>query len=84
MSPDVVVCDEIGSSDDVIAIEQAINSGVRIIATVHTSNAEELRQKENIMSLLRFGAFSKIVFLSDRTKIGQVSKISEVGEFLDT
>ena len=84
MSPDVVVCDEIGSSDDVIAIEQAINSGVRIIATVHTSNAEELRQKENIMSLLKFGAFSKIVFLSDRTKIGQVSKISEVGEFLDT
>ena len=50
----------------------------------YVNRAEELRQKENIMSLLRFGAFSKIVFLSDRTKIGQVSKISEVGEFLDT
>lgn len=83
MSPDIVMCDEIGSADDVLAIEQAVNSGVTVIATVHAANENELKNKSNICSAVKLGAFKKIVFLSDRSNVGKITRISEAGEIFD-
>lgn len=80
MAPDIIVCDEIGSKDDVEAIEHSVNCGVSIIATVHSANEYELKQKENIKAIAKTGAFSKIVFLSNRKSPGEIVKISEVGD----
>ena len=40
MSPEIIAVDEIGSIDDSRAIEDAINSGVKVIATAHGDNIE--------------------------------------------
>lgn len=72
LSPDVIICDEIGNSDDVNSIENAINSGVSVIATAHCSNKKEFIQKENLMKLIKLKGFKNIVFLDNKNNIGKI------------
>lgn len=80
MSPDIIICDEIGSDSDILAVEQSVNCGVRVIASVHTANETELKRKANIRKLIQTGAFSTLVFLSNKSKPGDVVKIADVGD----
>lgn len=80
MAPDIIVCDEIGSEDDVRSIEQAVNCGVIIIASVHASSVNELRRKHNIMKLFELSAFSKAVFLSGKNTPGEITDIISAGD----
>ncbi len=80
MAPDIIICDEIGSSDDVTAIEHSVNCGVTLVATTHAVNEAELRNKQNIRVIAKTGAFSKVVFLSSKNNPGEIVKISEVGD----
>ncbi len=84
MAPDILICDEIGASDDILAIEHSVNCGVVVIATVHASSEHELKHKENIRKLVKTGAFSKIVFLSSKNKPCEIVKISETGDIFGT
>lgn len=84
MAPDIIICDEIGTVDDVKAIEQSVNSGVKIIATIHASNEAELKQKENIRKIVATGGFSKVVFLANRNTPGQIANIVDIGDVFDS
>lgn len=80
MAPDVLICDEIGSDDDVYAVEKSVNCGVRVISSVHCTSEYELRQKKNIMSLINLGAFKTLVYLSGRNNPGEIEKIVQAGD----
>ncbi|MDO5124425.1 MAG: stage III sporulation protein AA, partial [Eubacteriales bacterium] len=82
LSPEFIICDEIGSLGDADAIITGINSGVNFIATAHASSKEELLKKINIKNLLDLGAFRNVAFLKGRTSPGEVQKIYEIGEIL--
>ena len=45
MSPDIIVTDEIGTEDDYNAINLALNSGVKTIASIHAGNIDNLKSK---------------------------------------
>jgi len=45
MSPAVIITDEIGKAEDVEAIEEALNAGIKIITTAHGSDIEEARRR---------------------------------------
>ena len=45
MSPQIIICDEIGSERDLEAVREASRSGAYVAATVHASSADELEQK---------------------------------------
>lgn len=45
MSPQVIICDEIGPETDIAAIRNASCSGVHIVASVHASSADEPLKK---------------------------------------
>ncbi len=83
MSPDIVMCDEIGSAEDVCAVSQAVNCGVSVVATVHCTDKDELRSKRNIFELAKINAFSTIVFLENKSGIGSVKGIMKAGEVFD-
>lgn len=68
LSPQYVICDEIGNFMDANAILHGINSGVRFVATVHANNREELLSHKNMKDILATGAFDEFVFLSGRDK----------------
>lgn len=52
LSPDVIVCDEIGSNEDVFSIETILRGGCKIITSMHGYSIEEaLQKKGELMSL---------------------------------
>lgn len=78
MSPEVIICDEIGSEKDAEAIIQSLNSGVCIIASVHAKSKDELTRKPQIKKLLNSGAFKKVILLNDYPFDGVIKNIYEV------
>ena len=78
MTPDLIVCDEIGSEEETIAIESILNAGVKIIATIHASNEEEVYIKPQIKRLIATKAFKKIIILSSGKTPCEISKVISI------
>ena len=72
MAPQVIVADEIGSEQDIEAINYGICSGVKGIFTAHGSTMEELNLNNVLNKLYEERIFKKIIFLE---KMGTVQKI---------
>lgn len=75
LSPDVILCDEIGGQKECEAILSGLNSGVVFIASVHASSMEELTRKIQVKALMDCYAFETVVFLQSRESPSQVEKI---------
>lgn len=73
MSPQVIVADEIGSRNDIEAIEQIVNAGVKIICTVHGSGIDDIRGREHFKSLM--GLFDNYIVLSARSGPGTIEGV---------
>lgn len=76
MSPEYIICDEIGE-EDVLSLINAQKSGARVIASAHCSGKSELLTKPSLRELVNSRCFSTYVFLKSRENIGQVSEIVE-------
>lgn len=63
LSPEYIICDEIGSLDEVQSILDGINCGVIFILSIHASYLKELRRKESYRILVEKGNFDKTVML---------------------
>ncbi|MBQ1838194.1 MAG: Flp pilus assembly complex ATPase component TadA [Ruminococcus sp.] len=77
MSPDVIVCDEIGGRADCEAICGCLNSGVRVIAAAHASDERELYARPLLREILASGAFETFVFLRGREHAGEVAFVRQ-------
>ena len=64
MKPDYIATDEIGNDDDIEAIKYAINAGVKIIATAHGGNIEDLKRRKKLYELIENKIFEKIIFIN--------------------
>jgi len=78
LSPDVIICDEIGTLDECEAILQGMNSGVPVIASIHAHDIAELLQKPQANMLIERNAFKYIAFLVGRDSPGKIKEIVEV------
>ncbi len=68
MSPDIIACDEIGSLEDVKAIDYAMYSGVKGIFTAHGKDIEEINKNSEISILLKKNVFERIILLNPRKR----------------
>lgn len=75
LSPDVIICDEIGGEEDEKAVEMSLNAGVTVIASAHAGSIEELMSRPQTSRLMASGAFKRAVRLSGREKPGVVAGI---------
>jgi len=64
MAPDVIVCDEIGSVEDINAIDYAMCSGVKGIFTAHGNSIEEINRDPELAKLLNKHIFERIILLN--------------------
>ena len=64
MAPDVIVCDEIGSAEDVNAIDYAMCSGVKGIFTAHGKDIEEINKNPEISKLMNKHTFERLILLN--------------------
>ncbi|MEE1279770.1 MAG: stage III sporulation protein AA [Oscillospiraceae bacterium] len=75
MSPDIIVCDEIGSSEDVASIESIANAGVKLIATIHANSFSQLSRRPQFSKLMQISAFDVAVILSGKNNPGKIKEI---------
>ncbi|MCI8497145.1 MAG: Flp pilus assembly complex ATPase component TadA [Clostridiales bacterium] len=84
LSPDVVICDEIGTEEELDAVRQGVHSGVTVMASVHAGSRQELRRKLVIQNLLETGAFERIALMEGRQHPGRIHAFMEAGELIET
>lgn len=72
MSPQVIVADEIGTKEDVDAINYGICSGVKGIFTAHGDSINDIKLNNNLNKLYEQKLFKKIVFLEKKGKIRKI------------
>ncbi len=78
LSPDVVVCDEIGSLDEADKLCEAFNSGVSFIVTMHCRNLAELKRRPQFCRIFECGAVNACVFLDrDTFEIKETVRLGE-------
>lgn len=75
LSPDVIVCDEIGTKEDACAIELGMNAGVVIVASAHAYDLDSVKKRKHIRHLIDVGAFDVAIILASRYIPGTVSQI---------
>ncbi|WP_166786862.1 ATPase, T2SS/T4P/T4SS family [Jeotgalibacillus salarius] len=52
MGPDTIAVDEIGGLSDALAVDEVLSAGIKIMVTAHAGTAEELKQKNELSSLM--------------------------------
>ena len=75
MAPDVIAVDEIGTPEDVHAIEYAMHCGCKMLATVHAESMEELRKKPLFNRMIGEGRFERYILLGNDAHVGQIEGI---------
>ncbi len=68
LSPQVIICDEVSAADEVLAVAEAVNSGVSVVTSIHAGSFEELFRKPNYRRLAHTGAFRQAVLLEGADK----------------
>lgn len=79
MSPEVLLCDEIGGTEETDALLPTLHTGVQLVASVHAGSVAELYARPQIKRLLEANAFSYAVMLGTGEQCGQVLSVRCVG-----
>lgn len=82
LSPDIIVCDEIGANE-VDAIQSAVNCGVSFIFTVHAKNYEELINNIIYKKMKNSSCIDYVAFLKSSYEPGVIKNIIKVNEESD-
>ena len=75
MSPAVIAVDEIGKREDIDALAYVMNCGCQILATVHGSSIDDIRNKPVLRKLVEERLFKRFVIISGGRKPGNVEVI---------
>ncbi|NRT88583.1 stage III sporulation protein AA [Clostridium beijerinckii] len=78
LSPEVLICDEIGTKGDIEALIMAFNSGVNIITTIHGFTIEDLYKRRVLSDLLDNEILERAIILSNRNGIGTVENVYSI------
>lgn len=75
MSPQVIAVDEIGSPEDIHAMEYAMQCGCTLIASVHGRDMEEISEKPVLSEMVRKKRFERYVVLETRKHPGEIRAV---------
>ena len=75
MSPRVIAVDEVGSREDLDAMEYVMNCGCKLVATVHGNSVEDMLQKPVLQRLIQEKRFERYILLDNQKEIGHVGGI---------
>ncbi|MBQ8133970.1 MAG: stage III sporulation protein AA [Clostridia bacterium] len=78
LSPQVIICDEVGTDSDAQAVAKGANAGAYIVATVHASGYEELMKRSQARKLLDTGAFGTVVILGSTDRPCKITQMINV------
>lgn len=82
LSPQYIICDELGTENETHAVEQSLNAGVCVIASIHAGSAGELLRRRQAVALLKTGAFAAAALLNGSEEPGSIAGIYRAGDLL--
>lgn len=82
LSPEVVICDELGGNEEINAVMQGLNAGVSVVSSIHAGSIQEFLNKKQAMELLETGAFQSIAMLNGHAEPGKITGIYKAGDLL--
>ena len=71
MSPNVIVTDELSGEEDWLGVRNVINSGVKVIASIHGGSIQDIVRKSEFVNNL----FDKYVVLKGASTPGMIDSI---------
>ena len=71
LSPKIVITDEIMKKEDFLCVKSCIDSGIKIIATIHGNSIEKVKNKDFFIDNL----FEKYILLKEFGRPGQIDII---------
>lgn len=78
LSPEVLICDEIGTKGDIEALIMAFNSGVNIVTTIHGFTVEDLYKRRVFSDLLNNNVLERAIILSNRNGVGTIESVYDL------
>lgn len=75
MSPEVIFTDEIGRTEDIRAISEAIHAGVNLVTTAHGENLQDIIKRPIMRSIIEESGFDRIIELRRGKTVGEVVRI---------
>lgn len=75
MSPKMLAIDELGGREDILALEQVLQCGCKVIATIHGSSIKEVQTKDGFQPILEKQVFKRYVVLNGKEKAGTIEGI---------
>lgn len=73
-SPEIIICDEIGTEKEADCILEGLNSGVCFVSSMHAGNLSQLVLRSQFRRMFRENVFSHVAVISSECK-GRVEKI---------
>ena len=83
LSPDVIICDEIGTPEEAGEVLNGVNCGTKFALSLHADSVEELKNKKIFKDFFELNAIDKILFLTDSSTPCKISKIINADEVFD-
>ena len=78
LSPEVIICDEIGTNGDIEALNKAFNSGVNVIVTIHGDDIEDIYSRSILKNLFEMKIIDRIITLNNKRKVGNIDKVYSI------
>lgn len=79
LSPEVIICDEIGTQKEIDALLMAFNSGINMIITLHGFDIEDIYKRKVFSDLINNSILERVIILSNRKGVGTVEDIYRIG-----
>ena len=77
LSPEIIMCDEIGNHTELEAIKYSFSTGCRFAVSVHMQNAAQMFTNKIVQELIKTNEFNYMVLLKSYTDEYEIIDISE-------
>ena len=75
MKPDIIFTDEINLNKDLSAIENAMTSGVKVVASIHANGIDDLKNKKAFSEIINKQLFDRFVVLGFSNGVGTIEAV---------
>lgn len=75
MSPRVIAVDELGSKEDMAALQEVICSGSKMIVTIHGNSLTDIQNKVFLKDMMNMGIFERFIVLEKKNNRCQIQGI---------
>ncbi len=80
LSPEIIICDEVGEKEEIESLKEAVRLSVPVIITLHASSREDVLSNKSVINLIKTAGIKKIFFLNGPENAGKIKETVRINE----